>query len=107
MKRFTVLIPTLTLSFSVFAGPVSVPGGAKVFTISSSDRATVSSPVTVQIGLEGFGVALAGLEKANTGHHHLIIDNQLPDMDLPIPPDEHYRHFGGGQTQVTIELTPG
>jgi hypothetical protein len=54
------------------------------------------------------GVAPAGVEMANTGHHHLLIDlNILPDKNLPIPSDEKHRHFGAGQTETSINLTPG
>ena len=56
------------------------------------------------------GVAPAGVDKPKTGHHHLLIDTALPsddELNDPIPADEHFRHFGGGQTQATIELAPG
>lgn len=107
MNRLVLFTSALLLSFHVFAGPTAAPAGAKAYIISPADGATVSSPVTVQFGLEGFGVAPAGVEKANTGHHHLIIDADLPDMEMPIPADDSHKHFGGGQTQVTIELSPG
>ena len=67
----------------------------------------METPVTVMFGLKGMGVAPAGIEKAKTGHHHLIIDAGLPELDAPIPADENYRHFGGGQTETTVELSPG
>lgn len=107
MNRLALLISTLSFSLIAFAGSTAAPDGAKAFIISPADGATVSSPVTVQFGLEGFGVAPAGIEKPNTGHHHLIIDADLPDMNMPIPADDFHKHFGGGQTQVTIELAPG
>ncbi len=53
------------------------------------------------------GVSPAGIDKEGTGHHHLIIDAPLPDLDGPIPADDNYKHFGGGQTQAEIELAPG
>ena len=54
------------------------------------------------------GVAPAGVANPRTGHHHLLINlDELPDMDKPIPADENHRHFGGGQTETTIELEPG
>jgi hypothetical protein len=53
------------------------------------------------------GVAPAGVEKAGTGHHHLIVDAGLPPLGLPVPANEHYRHFGMGQTEVSLELAPG
>jgi hypothetical protein len=82
--------------------------GAKVYIISPANGATVSSPVTVQFGLKGMGVAPAGVNQPNTGHHHLLIDvDQMPDMNAPLPNNEHIRHFGGGQTEVDLTLTPG
>lgn len=89
------------------AGETPAPEGASVYIISPADGATVSSPVTVVFGLKGMGVAPAGTEKDKTGHHHLIIDAGLPNLDEPIPADDNYRHFGGGQTEVSVELAPG
>ena len=84
------------------------PPGAAVYIISPADGATVQSPVTVQFGLKGMGVAPAGIEKDKTGHHHLLIDvTELPPLDEPIPADDSHKHFGGGQTEVTLELPPG
>ena len=78
-----------------------------VYFISPQDGDELTSPVTIRFGLKGMGVAPAGTVRDNTGHHHLIIDAELPDLSLPIPASDNYIHFGGGQTQVTIELTPG
>ena len=61
----------------------------------------------VSFGLTGMGVAPAGVPSPNTGHHHLIIDAPTPAPGAPIPDDAQHRHFGGGQTEVTIELEPG
>lgn len=86
------------------------PEGAAPYIISPADGATVKNPVTVVFGLQGMGVAPAGVEKPKTGHHHLLIDAALPsgdELNDPIPADEHFKHFGGGQTQTTIELAPG
>ena len=56
----------------------------------------------------GHDIAPAGTVKENTGHHHLLIDvTELPAMDVPMPNDEQHRHFGGGQTEITLELAPG
>ncbi len=81
--------------------------GAEVYIIAPADGAEVRSPVRVQFGLAGMGIAPAGTQKAGTGHHHLIIDAPLPPLGMPIPADLNHRHFGGGQTEVTIELAPG
>jgi hypothetical protein len=61
----------------------------------------------VWFGLRKMGVAPAGVDKAMTGHHHLIIDAPLPPMDEEIPADKHYVHFGKGQTETRITLAPG
>jgi hypothetical protein len=83
------------------------PEGAAVYFISPEDGATVSSPVTVRFGARNMGVAPAGVDKEGTGHHHLLIDTGMPDASKPVPADEHHKHFGGGQTETTIELEPG
>ena len=82
--------------------------GARVFIIAPADGATVASPVTVYFGLEGMGIAPAGVEWDDTGHHHLLLNkDEVTSYDEPIPFDDNHRHFGGGQTQVTLELEPG
>ena len=80
----------------------------KLYIISPTDGSTLENPIKIIFGLSGMGVAPAGIEMANTGHHHLLIDlDVLPDKNLPIPSDEKHRHFGAGQTETSINLTPG
>ncbi len=103
-----IVLAALVLSFPALAQErTPAPEGAQVYIISPQDGATVSSPVTVVFGLKGMGVAPAGVEKEKTGHHHLVIDADLPAADEPVPADDNYRHFGGGQTETTVELAPG
>ncbi|RIA56920.1 DUF4399 domain-containing protein [Dichotomicrobium thermohalophilum] len=83
------------------------PEGAEVYIVEPEDGAQVKSPVTVVFGLKGMGVAPAGVDKEGTGHHHLIVDAPLPPMNEGIPADENHIHFGGGQTETTVELEPG
>ena len=83
------------------------PEGARIYFIGISDGDKVSSPLVVRFGLSGMGVAPAGTQNPNTGHHHLLIDGELSDFSIPIPSDETHRHFGGGQTEVSIDLAPG
>ena len=85
----------------------SAPAGAMAYLIEPADGAVVSSPVRVVFGLRGFGVAPAGVERADAGHHHLLVDADLPDLNGPVPSDENHRHFGAGQTETTLELPPG
>ena len=84
------------------------PPGAMAYIIEPADGASVTSPVRVVFGLKGFGVAPAGVDRADAGHHHLLVDTGMPaDLGLPIPNDEQHRHFGGGQTEVELTLAPG
>jgi Domain of unknown function (DUF4399) len=84
------------------------PPGAQVYIISPKNGATVKSPVTVQFGLKGMGIAPAGVKFENTGHHHLLIDTDVPaDLNAPLPTTDHIKHFGKGQTETSIELPPG
>ncbi len=83
------------------------PAGAEAYIIAPADGAVVASPVTVAFGLRGIGVAPAGINLPNTGHHHLLIDTELASFDSPIPANAQHVHFGLGQTETTIELPPG
>jgi len=83
------------------------PPGAMAYIVEPADGATVGSPVRVVFGLRGAGVTPAGIEREDAGHHHLLIDTEPPDFNLPIPADANHVHFGGGQTETEIELSPG
>jgi hypothetical protein len=85
------------------------PAGAQVYIINLKNGDAVTSPFKVQFGLTGMGVAPAGVEKPNTGHHHLIIDATLSGDELkaPIASDAKHMHFGAGQTEAMITLPPG
>jgi hypothetical protein len=85
----------------------AAPAGAEVYFIEPANGARVSNPVRVVFGLRGAGVAPAGVQSPNTGHHHLLVDADMPPVDLPIPADNNHRHFGMGQTETTLELPPG
>lgn len=83
--------------------------GSRVFFVEPQNGATVSNPITVKFGSEGIAIAKAadGV-KDNSGHHHLLIDvDQEPALDKPLPSDAHVLHYGQGQTETSIELTPG
>src|SRR5437016_5880493 len=84
------------------------PAGAEAYIISPKDGAKVSSPVVVQFGLKGMGIAPAGVKFDNTGHHHLSIDTDAPtDLNAPLPASDKVVHFGKGQTETTLTLAPG
>lgn len=83
------------------------PAGAKVYLISPKDGETVSSPVKVVFGLSGMGVAPAGTQVENTGHHHLLIDDPKIDVATALPASDNVVHFGKGQTEASVTLKPG
>ena len=83
------------------------PHGARVYFVTPADGATLSSPVNVEFGLEGMDVVPAGTDAPTSGHHHVIIDTDLPPFDAPIPADGNHVHFGDGSTATELELAPG
>lgn len=104
---FTAAMLMVSTSILADGHQSEAPAGAKVYFVSPQDGERVKGPVTVVFGLEGMGVAPAGVEKANTGHHHLLVDVDEVSLMTPILSDGNHVHFGGGQTQATIELAPG
>ena len=107
---FLTVTATAMIAFTsmVFALDKSkVESGTTVYIVSPADGEVVTSPVKVIFGLAGAGVAPAGTNAPNSGHHHLIIDAPLPDTNAPVPADDNHKHFGKGQTEATIELAPG
>jgi hypothetical protein len=84
------------------------PADASVYFITPHNRARVRSPVLIRFGLRNMGVTQAGSTAKNAGHHHLFIDvNESINPDEPIPSDKSHLHFGGGQTEASVELSPG
>ena len=89
--------------------PSPAPEGAAVYFVSPQHGDVVEGTFTVSFGLQGMGVAPAGVEMANTGHHHLLINVDRAELDMtrPLPATDQVRHFGGGQTEATVTLPPG
>ncbi len=84
------------------------PAGAAVRFGSLADGDTVPPTFTVRFEVEGMGIAPAGTDIPNTGHHHLLIDvDELPDPNQPLPASEHFVHFGKGQTETELTLAEG
>ena len=109
---FGSLLSIAFVAASVLTPPLPVrlpaPDGAEVYIIEPADGATVPKDFTVKFGLRGMGVAPAGINVEKTGHHHLLVDvEKLPAFEYPLPNDANHRHFGGGQTEVTLTLEPG
>lgn len=107
----------ITLFSALLVAPVTAfaenmmsdaPTNAEVYFVQPIDGATVEGTFKVVFGLRNMGVAPAGVEKADTGHHHLLIDTEVPsDLSKPLPATDQLKHFGGGQTEAEITLQPG
>lgn len=114
-RNFACAAALVLAPLAALADGVPAPEGAKVYFINVADGDTVTSPVTIQFGLSGMGVAPAGTDKEHTGHHHILIDRvpfgEGPEdaefKDYGIPGDDNHRHFGGGQTEVTLDWIRG
>ena len=106
---------TLTLPPFALAGDTKSAPGARQYFVNLESGDVLSSPLKVIFGLSGMGVAPAGVEMDNTGHHHLLI-NRPPlgegedgdeEFENALIADENNLHFGKGQTETIIKLAPG
>jgi hypothetical protein len=108
LSRTQLFVVLIICGLATALGETGAPSNASVYIISPKDGDTVTNPFRVQFGLSGMGVAPAGVDEPNTGHHHLLIDvNEPLDPNEPIPQDKAHLHFGAGQTEALIELPPG
>ena len=112
MKKVLISIGVLALLLSATqAWTHSPPKHAKVYFIGLQEGDVVKSPFMVKFGIEGFGITPAGTkgkQRHTAGHHHLLVNvDELPDLDAPIPRDQHHIHFDRGETEVLLELPPG
>ena len=98
----------LHLLIFVLCSSLASSSEIELYFIEPKDGATVNGPVKIVFGLSGMGVAPAGIDFPNTGHHHLLVDiENLPDLTKPIPANKNHIHFGKGQTEVLIDLPKG
>ena len=79
----------------------------KVYFINLKDGDELKSPFLIQFGLSGKGIAPAGIDIDNTGHHHLLINVDEVNYSMPIPSSKQHLHFGLGQTETLLSLPPG
>ena len=112
---FSIAALIVSASLAWAGGETPSNPDAKVYFVNLADGDTVQSPVTIVFGLNGMGVAPSGTEAENTGHHHLLIDRPplgqgedgADELAYGLPADDNHIHFGGGQTEVTMEMAPG
>ncbi len=112
MKQKRLLVSLAAVSMLIggtaMADPKPMPADAKVYIIwPATDKSSPAASSGSRMGLSNAGIAPAGVEKANTGHHHLLIDTDLPPLDQEIPNDKNHLHYGLGQTEAHLELPPG
>jgi len=109
MNRTMLALGLSLLAAIAVADRTAAPAGAEVYFIAPQNGAKVHGPVTVKFGLKGMGIAPAGIKFDNTGHHHLLVDTDLSDinLDAPLPASDHVLHFGKGQTETVVTLPPG
>jgi hypothetical protein len=109
MRMIAVAVLALAAAAAWAQDRTPSPPGAQVYIVSPKNGAKVTSPVTVKFGLKGMALAPAGQQAANSGHHHLLIDTDVPsDLNSPLPaiPDKIV-HFGKAQTETSLMLAPG
>lgn len=102
----SVSVPTPPEPAAPVAAPAAAPAG-RVFLIEPAEGAQVKSPVHLKFGVEGMTVAPAGTPDPLSGHHHILIDTAAIPAGTIVPKDDHHQHFGKGQTETDLELTPG
>lgn len=108
IKAAAFVVSAMLLPVAQAADRSASPEGAYVYFVSPADGETVASHTLVKFGLSGMGIAPAGVERSNTGHHHLLIDmDELPAADQPMAGSDQLIHFGGGQTEAWVDLPPG
>ena len=103
---FALLI-LLTTNSAIALDLSHAPEDAKAYIVEPTNGATVPETFTVKFGLSGMDLAPAGVDKPNTGHHHLLIDTELPELNASLPSTEQIRHFGKAQTETELTLEPG
>lgn len=103
------IAPTVTplRAQAVPAAPAAAKAVPEIYFHAPQDGDTVSTTVTVAFGLRNYGVAPAGVKMSNTGHFHVLIDAESPAPGVVVPADARHIHYGMGQIEATITLTPG
>lgn len=110
MLRVGLMLAVLGMhAGALSAGETPAPENAYLYIGWPNDGEVIHGgrPFRVWFGLRNMGVAPKGVDAPNTGHHHLLIDTDLPPMDAEIPSDRQHLHFGAGQTETMLELPPG
>lgn len=108
LMKIAGAIGCIVLTMPIAAAITPSPKDAQVYFIWPRDGAVIpGGKFWVRMGLRNMGVCPKGVDMPNVGHHHILIDTDLPALNEPIPSDRNHLHFGGGETEARIELPPG
>lgn len=109
MRAWTMLAALLAAVAitPVYAQREPSPKDAAVYIIWPYDGAVIKGGFWLRMGLRNMGVVPKGGQFPHAGHHHVLIDTELPPLDQQIPSDRNHLHFGAGETEARIELPPG
>jgi hypothetical protein len=110
MRRVIILAALATAIFGGIDAYAATPApkDAQEYFIWPADGTVIhGGKFWVRMGLRNMGVAPKGTNLPNVGHHHLLIDTDLPPLTESIPSDRNHLHFGAGETEARIELPPG
>lgn len=103
-----VLVIATPSSDIALAGDTPIKEDARVYFIWPKNGQVIKGgKLWVRMGLRDAGLAPAGVDRLNTGHHHLIVDADLPPFDEEIPSDRNHFHMGKGHSEYRLILPPG
>ncbi len=101
-------ISLLAIGLALIPASAMADGHMKgAYFISPQAQANLGTTVDIKMGIHGMKVRQAGELVAGTGHHHLIIDGGFVAKGEVVSKDAQHIHFGKGQTETSITLTPG
>lgn len=83
---------------------------AEAYFTNLKDGDRIETPYLLKFGLSGgWGLApIAQPGRARSGHHHLLVNRELPlNFKEALPFNDQYIHFGKGQMETVLTLEPG
>lgn len=79
----------------------------RVDILAPAEGDSVSLPVTIRLSATGVEVIPAsGVVEAGKGHHHVLIDVDVPDPSLPLPAQPGVIHLGSGAQELVLDSLP-
>ena len=85
-------------------------GAPRAFFISPGDGDTVTSPVSMEFGIENYQVEpITDPETVNEGfgHMHIGVNTECMEPGIVIPKADPWIHFGDGSMVIEMQLPPG